>query len=204
MATIGSAKLLPLVLPAEGIPPVAQLFYQPVTGSTRATADVLASLRKRALSQSIDGQALELATTLRDLAALGVGATDESLLGPGGLTPLHLAVEADQPRTLAVLIDSGCDVNARNRVGDTPAHVAARGGRAACVRLLGSPRALANFELVDAEGRTAAEVRLGFRGGAVGVAPCPLPRCQMGSAETPPPLPATDATANWQSQTPLK
>jgi len=28
-------------------------------------------------------------------------------VGPGGLTPLLLAVEADQPRTLGVLIDAG-------------------------------------------------------------------------------------------------
>jgi hypothetical protein len=48
----------------------------------------------------------------------------QSLNGPGGFTPVHLAVEADQPATLAVLVDAGCAVSkATNpflacRVGD--------------------------------------------------------------------------------------
>ena len=59
-----------------------------------------------------------------------------------------------------MLIDAGCDVNAKNRVGDAPVHVAARGNFHACIKLLGSPQGLADLSALDAEGRSPAEVAI--------------------------------------------
>ena len=55
---------------------------------------------------------------------------------------------------LAALIDAGANVDAKNYLGQTPAHVAAACNQVACIRLLGSPQALANFRLTDGQERT--------------------------------------------------
>jgi ankyrin repeat protein len=60
--------------------------------------------------------------------------------GYDGAGPLHLAVEANSPATLCVLVDHGCDVNMKDRLGNTPAHHAARLNYIECIKILGSPQ----------------------------------------------------------------
>lgn len=146
--------LLNLELPVKELPGVAQLNYQRIERRHVPAVEAIALLKRNVAAASIDGNALILATALRDLRDLGVKATDESLTGPGGLTPLHLAVESNRPEALKVLIDHGCAVNVKNRVGDAAVHVAAAQGYLGCLEVLGSPQALGDWTLEDADGLT--------------------------------------------------
>lgn len=74
---MADAPVLPLELPAPALPCVAQLFYQPVRGRVFTAAATLLGLRDQVCTCAMDGSALDLAVALRDLAALGVSATDE-------------------------------------------------------------------------------------------------------------------------------
>ena len=75
--------------------------------------------------------------------------------GPGG-TPLHEAADYNQqnpPAAVAALLAAGADVNARNRSGLTPLHLAASSNEnPAVIGLL--LEAGANLEARDDEGRT--------------------------------------------------
>ena len=74
--------MLPLELPVPEVPEVAQLFYQPVRGRVVPPAAALHALKRAAMTAAVDGSALALAVALRDLDALGVGASDEVLTTP--------------------------------------------------------------------------------------------------------------------------
>ena len=79
-------------LPPAKLPGVSQLYYQHVQNAKDPTRDAkLASARKKLITAIVDGNALQVGISLRDLSELGVGATDDSLLGPGNNAPLHLA-----------------------------------------------------------------------------------------------------------------
>ena len=51
-----------------------------------------------------------------------------------GVTPLHLAVDADDPELVRALIAAGADVNARSLAGHTPLWWACNGGCTAAAR----------------------------------------------------------------------
>lgn len=53
-----------------------------------------------------------------------------------GRTPLHDAVQASDPETVAFLLEKGADIEAQDRNGCTPLHEAARTGRAEMIKVL--------------------------------------------------------------------
>eukprot|EP00615_Pteridomonas_danica_P006447 CAMPEP_0114343266 /NCGR_PEP_ID=MMETSP0101-20121206/10458_1 /TAXON_ID=38822 ORGANISM="Pteridomonas danica, Strain PT" /NCGR_SAMPLE_ID=MMETSP0101 /ASSEMBLY_ACC=CAM_ASM_000211 /LENGTH=438 /DNA_ID=CAMNT_0001477863 /DNA_START=6 /DNA_END=1319 /DNA_ORIENTATION=- len=160
---MAESTLLKLDLPSAASPLVGQLFYQPISRQNVPVSTEVSWLIQRALAAAIDGEALILAKTFRDLKKLGISPADEAFTGLGGVTPLHLAVEANSPATVCVLVDHGCDVNVRDRLGDTPAHTAARLNFIECIRILGSPQALADFSILNDDNLTPSE--LACRGG---------------------------------------
>jgi ankyrin repeat protein len=70
--------------------------------------------------------------------------------------PVHLAVRLGQPDILQILVDRGCDVNARAEGGDTPAILCSRHKREDCLRILVS--AGADVALLNSAGESAASV----------------------------------------------
>jgi hypothetical protein len=72
--------------------------------------------------------------THRTVAWLIAHGADVNIRGPGSRTAAHLAAERNTgPKTLALLVDSGADLTARDDDGHTPMEVAKRSGK---VRLL--------------------------------------------------------------------
>lgn len=67
----------------------------------------------------------------RELVAQKFMATDRRLasaVNDHGETPLHVAAERNLPNIIEVLLASGADANARDRLGNTPLHSAISGG----------------------------------------------------------------------------
>jgi ankyrin repeat protein len=85
-------------------------------------------------------------------------ATDKSLINvrdKDGSTPLHCAVWKGHEQVVALLLDSGADVNAHNQNdhwGTTPLHAASHANQAAIAQLLIEHGADVNSQ--DREGRT--------------------------------------------------
>lgn len=71
-----------------------------------------------------------------------------------GQTPLMLATAGGHPATVAILLQRGADIHARDRQGVTALHMAARGGHASIMLLLLRHDA-ACLDAVDAKGFTA-------------------------------------------------
>jgi hypothetical protein len=72
--------------------------------------------------------------THRTVAWLIAHGADVSALGPGGRTAAHFAAERNTgPKTLALLVDSGADLAARDDDGHTPMEVAKRSGKVGLV-----------------------------------------------------------------------
>ncbi|KAK3725434.1 hypothetical protein LTR37_000404 [Vermiconidia calcicola] len=72
-----------------------------------------------------------------------------------GTSILHLAIQcAEQPVIEYVLSQSGTDVNAKDRDGNTPLHVASTLGRAPIVKLLLQQRGMFNDSVANHQGKT--------------------------------------------------
>ncbi len=90
----------------------------------------------------------------RDVEAFGDLVKDDAALelaDQNGLRPAHLA--GDAPALLAVLVERGVDLHARDGRGRTPLHFAARSDATACIRML--LEAGADPDSADASGDTA-------------------------------------------------
>lgn len=72
-------------------------------------------------------------------------------------SPLHLAVLMDLPKTVRCLVLSGAALDVRNRIGNTPLHVACELGRVECVRELLRP--IAGDESTACDGTTPSSPR---------------------------------------------
>lgn len=73
----------------------------------------------------------------------------QELVMSDGTSCVHLSVEAQTHEVLKVLIDEGCNVNARDWRQWTPAHIAASKNDTASLTLLGSPQAMANLKVTQ-------------------------------------------------------
>ena len=146
------------------VPPhhgLGTLPYQPIRGRNHGREGPggrhapVATLAKELLAAAADGHDQAVANLLRDLELYHkIEARDARLLGQSKNTAMHMAVENGHAHVIVVLIDAGADVDAKNYLGQTPSHVAASLNQIDCIRLLGSPQALANLTLKDAKGRT--------------------------------------------------
>ena len=110
-------------------------------GHARAAYDVAEALLASGLP--VNGGVPGWRTPLQAFAHQGVHETvswliahgaDVNARGPGGRTAAHFAAERNTgPRTLAVLIDSGADLAARDEDGQTPLEIAELNGKARVV-----------------------------------------------------------------------
>lgn len=75
-----------------------------------------------------------------------------------GATPLHWAVQADQPTLTSFWLESGASPNATNSAGQTPVHLAATAGLTKQLDLLLAFRPA--LDLRDATGRTSLDVAI--------------------------------------------
>jgi ankyrin repeat protein len=90
---------------------------------------------------------------------LAAGADPEALVKTSRSArprPVHLAARLGQPEILQILVDRGCNVNARAECGDTPAILCSRHKREDCLRFLVS--AGADIALLNSAGESAASV----------------------------------------------
>lgn len=93
-----------------------------------------------------------------DTAAISRAAKDDGEGKLEGTTILHLAIQcAEQPVIEYVLAQPGTDVNARDRDGNTPLHVAATLGRAPIVKLLVELKDI-NDSIANYQGKTALDL----------------------------------------------
>ena len=127
------------------------------SGFTRAAA----SGGAKAEGGGVDSSAADVFTAARGEGGhLGsflpgeVAAADEE-----GMTPLHHAVDAEQPEAVAALLAANADPNALDRQGCTPLHLAALlGAEGVATALL---RAGADVSILDEDGKTAAQMARG-------------------------------------------
>lgn len=66
-----------------------------------------------------------------------------------GFTPLHCAAESGKKEMVALLLDKGADINARNDIQNTPLHEAAWHGHLETVKFLLEKGANPNLTAVD-------------------------------------------------------
>jgi ankyrin repeat protein len=158
----GDSKLIRRLVDGDGgmqMPPTGALLPEEI-GMLRAWIDQGAEFRndvvEEAPSKPIDPALAAMIAAVRS----GTAATVEPLIAahrdlvtakdPAGSTPLHHAAAFGAVGTMALLLDAGADVNARNKRGSTPLHWAIHDE--AKVRLLLSRGAGVNGRQV--EGRT--------------------------------------------------
>ena len=142
--------------------PELDVFEAAALGRVARVRDLLAADPTLAIARSADGF-----TALHYPAFFGRGeaaAAAQALLAVGAdvnarsdndfsVLPIHSAVAGGHDEVVAVLVDSGADVNARQRHGWTPLHGAAQNGSLASVETLlaaGADRAARNDDGVDA------------------------------------------------------
>jgi len=94
-------------------------------------------------------------TTVRLLLARGAD-VHEPARNAMKVQPLHAAVASRNPETVAILLEHGANVNARQQVGYTPLMGAAAAGREDIVQLLLDHGA--DPSLMSEDGKTAADV----------------------------------------------
>ena len=142
--------------------PELDVFEAAALGRLERVRDLLAADPTLATARSVDGF-----TALHYPAFFGRGeaaAAAEALLAAGAdvnarsdndfsVLPIHSAVAGGHDEVVAVLVDAGADVNARQRHGWTPLHGAAQNGTLASVETLlaaGADGAARNDDGVDA------------------------------------------------------
>ncbi|MDP2433411.1 MAG: ankyrin repeat domain-containing protein [Pseudomonadota bacterium] len=100
-------------------------------------------------------KAAEAGNTLLVKKLLEVGYDPNANLGGPGLTPLMISAAVNNPESVAVLIKSGANVNARNKLGRTSLILASKYGFVPIVKLLLDAGADPDIRPNDMEGHTA-------------------------------------------------
>lgn len=72
---------------------------------------------------------------VRLLLEHGADPMSRGFRGPGGAMPLHMAAKYCEPSTVTLIMDAGGDVDVKDRLGDTPLHIAVCAGKESVVRL---------------------------------------------------------------------
>lgn len=86
-----------------------------------------------------------------------------------GFTPLHVAVQVQQPAVITTLIDAGSDVNSRTPTGESPLYTAAMRGYVDVVKLLLEAKANPLLPRRDPSGHTYVPLDVAAQSGHAGV-----------------------------------
>lgn len=109
----------------------------PTTGSDKPVS-IEQSVRKFRIFEALrSGDTASISRAIRDLQASNAGGTTSS--GLEDTTILHLAIQCAEVPVVEYVLSDGAgtiDVNARDKDGNTPLHIAAMQGRGQIVRLL--------------------------------------------------------------------